>query len=259
MKRYVFSLLFVIALVLGMYNPAIASTGNFACSNSGSGNNKLNVCVSNHGNLVQFISPDGSGDHINVDGYVICSSGQFVEGWDAGIAEAGCGNPTISQPTAGKFPVTITRNCNCVQFKQVWATPDNTEKDITLTMTVKNICNFTLTNTELDRYFDGDLNGTAGIDIYDNGIDSVWGYDLNGEIALSLTALTFATPHQTWVETFVDWNPTGNQVQTAKTCFSNPTVPTPTASGDYVGRLRYFLQTLNPGQSKTVKIVYRRY
>src|SRR5512139_422610 len=48
---------------------------------SGSGSTYMKICISNHGNLMQFESPYGSGDHIAQEGYALCS-GQYVYGYD---------------------------------------------------------------------------------------------------------------------------------------------------------------------------------
>jgi len=36
-------------------------------------------------------------------------------------------------------------------------------------------------------------------------------------------------------------------------------VTTPTAPGDFVGAVIYSINAINPGQSKTVKVLYRRF
>ncbi|HSE84458.1 MAG TPA: hypothetical protein VLB01_07925 [Thermodesulfobacteriota bacterium] len=219
---------------------------------SGSGTNYMQVCISNHGNLINFKSPSSSVDHISHEGYAICDNpggAEFVSGYDAGSSEGGCGNPTISQPNgANTLPLTITRQCACIKFKQEFSR-DTTEKDITITMTLTNICNFTLFNNRVVRYFNGDILGDAGFDIYDKSLDSVWARD---NYALSLTALTFGVNHNTWVELLAEWR--DSTVSGCRIMEEN----TPTPPGDFVGNVIYFLGTLNQNQSKTVKVVYRR-
>ena len=91
---------------------------------SGTGANFMRVCISNHGNLINFLSPSMSFDHISSEGYAICDNsgaGEFVSGYDTGFSESGCGDPTISQPNgANTLPLTITRPCHCITFKQVF-------------------------------------------------------------------------------------------------------------------------------------------
>jgi hypothetical protein len=262
---------FVTLLILGIYGIALAqdkdgtigiqSTSCHTTLTSGSGANYLQVCITNHGNLINFISPNGSGDHINSEGYALCDNtgGEFVDGYDTGSSEAGCGNPTISQPNgANTLPLTITRTCDCIRFKQVFSR-DTTEKDITITMTLTNVCSFTLNVVRVSRYFDGDLNGDSGDDTYDKSFDAVWARDDFGQ-ALTLTALTFGTSHEARIEEYRHWNPNGEVgFQSAKGCSALAGGQIgPTSPGDFVGRATYFLGNLSPNQSKTVKVVYRR-
>ena len=254
----------VMLLILSSYGLSLEAQGSTPCHTtltSGTGANFMRVCISNHGNLINFLSPSTFQDHIASEGYAICDNpgnAEFVSGWDAGGSEAGCGDPTISQPNgANTLPLTITRPCHCITFKQVFSR-DTTEKDITITMTLTNICNFTLSNNRVSRYFDGNIHGDAILDIYDNSFDSVWGRDIE---ALSLTALTFGTTHEVAVESFKEWDPNGDlafSFRTSTGC-DRITETSPTAPGDFVGRVTYFLGTLNTNQSKTVKVVYRRY
>jgi len=223
---------------------------------SGSGSKYLKICISNHGNLMQFESPYGSGDHIAQEGYALCS-GQYVFGYDSGVYEAGCGNPTISQPNGpNTLPLTITRNCGCVNFKQVFAR-DTAEKDVTITMTFKNNCGYTIFDALLCRYFDGDMNGDSRDDIYDRTIDTVYARDggYNGD-GLSLTDLSFAASGG-FIERYSDWS--HDIGGGAKKCGGLWQNVYPTALGDYVGRQTYYFGAMASGVSKTVKVVYRRY
>jgi len=249
-----------IALLLTLATNAVAITIEpcHTTLTSGSGQNYMQVCITSHGNLVNFISPSGQ-DHIFMEGYAICDNpgnAEFVSGYDTGGGEEGCGSPTISQPNgANTLPLTITRSCHCIKFKQVFSR-DTTEKDITITMTLTNICNFTLYNNRVSRYFDGDINGDVTYDVYDASVDSVWARDIE---ALSLTALTFGTAHESVVEYQSNWTPFGSPHTATGCSFSGIITPTaPGNTGNWVGRIQYYLGTLNAGQSKTVKAVYRR-
>src|SRR5215218_7107074 len=118
---------------------SIQSTTVKASFASGSGANFLGVKVSNHGNLLSFESPAGQEAVFQGrEGYAICTTGGSTHnGNDTGDVEVGFGAPTFVQPTAGKFPLTVTRNTTDGKFqlKQVWAKPDAIEKDVTVTMT----------------------------------------------------------------------------------------------------------------------------
>src|SRR5215216_6504954 len=158
---------------------SIQSTKVKASFASGTGADFLGVKVSNHGNLLSFESPAGQeAVFTGREGYALCSQGGgVVRGHDTGGVEAGFGPPKFKQPNPGKFPLTITRNTTDgnFQLKQVWSKPDATEKDVTLTMTVKNISNSAL-GVLLSRSGDFDV----GSNVNDQGArtdDSVWQWD----------------------------------------------------------------------------------
>ena len=105
------------------------------------------------------------------------------------------------------------------------------------------------------------LRGSGG-DIWDKSEDSAWGREAaSGENpGLMLTALTPRTIHSAFVEAFAAWNPNGADLRTARTCAEQSPPPnTPTAVGDFVGRVGYLLGTMNANTSKTVKFLYRRF
>jgi len=75
----------------------------FATIASGSGAGRFEVCISQRGNVVSFVTPAGYEQAISGDGYVLCSAGQrggaVVHGWDAGgFGEEGFAPPFIDQP-----------------------------------------------------------------------------------------------------------------------------------------------------------------
>jgi hypothetical protein len=137
---------------------------------SGTGATRFEVRVSNHGNLSSFESPAGA-EAVSAgrEGYAVCSfssaGGDVVHGHDTGDVAAGFGPATIVQPNPGAFPLTVTRNTTDGKFrlKQVWNQPDAVEKDITVTMTLKNTSNATIGGVALSRSGDYDV-GTSGAD-----------------------------------------------------------------------------------------------
>jgi len=231
---------------------------------NGSGANFLGVKVSDHGNLLSFESPAGQEQVFAArEGYAVCSDFNNVAlGHDTGEVEGGFGPPTFVQPTAGAFPLTVTRKTTDGKFQltQVWAKPDPVEKDITLTMTLKNVSGATINNVFLSRSGDFDV----GISATDRGArtdDSVWQWDevsessVNPGVGLMLSALSFGAIHDAFVEPQSDW--VGGSRQG---CFT-PTLPllsTPTSVQDLAMRVRYSLLAMNAGQSKTVKYEYER-
>src|SRR5215211_916161 len=196
---------------------SIQSTTVKASFVSGTGANFLGVKVSNHGNLLSFESPQDQEEVFDGrEGYALCSnSGGAVNGHDTGSLETGFGPPKFKQPNAGKFPLTITRKTTDgqLQLKQVWSKPDAKEKDVTLTMTLKNISSGPIPDVDLARSGDFDV-GTSGQDQGAGTNDSVWQWDdlsrANSEPTpggVMLTALTLGTPHAVRVESRDNWDP----------------------------------------------------
>jgi hypothetical protein len=147
--------------------------------------------------------------------------------------------------------LTIARQTTDAKFRLTqtfeW---DTTERDVTITMILKNISASAISSIQLARYFEGNLDNTGGNDIYDRSNDSVWGRETH---ALSLTALTQTISHLTAVETLNNWSSS-----TRSTCAPIHAV-VPNGPGFFVGRLTYNLGSISPKASKTVKMLYRRH
>ena len=227
----------------------------------GAGLNFFTFCLSDHGNILQLQSPVNF-RHITVrEGYVVCGTGAATA-FDAGDTEGGWGTANISQPGgANTLPVTITRNSTDGKFELKQTFDWNpAQKEITITMVLKNLSASSISNVKLARHFDADLSSSlstsdGGDDIYNRDTDSVWGKDNGagvGHHGVALTALSFAISRSTAVETF------GDYVNTRSTC-TPIAASVPTAPGDFTGRLTYNLSTLAAGTSRTVKVIYRRF
>ena len=231
----------------------------------GNGQNLFKFCISTHGNVQRLFSPGNYRQVDTTEGYVACGTGA-ANAFDAGFTESGWGAATAIQPGgANTFPLTIKRQTTDGKFELKQTFEWNTlEKEILITMVLKNISAGSITNVKLARYFDGDLNSTDAViddsdDIYDANSDSVWGRDSGtgaGHHELMLTALAFAVSHTTAAETFSDFNPAG-AVQTGRTCTPIPR-SVPTVPSDSVGRVTYNIGTMAAAASKTVKVLYRR-
>jgi hypothetical protein len=239
---------------------SIQSTTVKASFASGTGANFLGVKVSNHGNLLSFESPQGQeAAFTGREGYALCSRDGTVHGHDTGTVEAGFGPPKFKQPNPGKFPLAVTRNTTDgnFQLKQVWSKPDATEKDVTVTMTVKNISNSTL-GVFLSRSGDFDV-GDSPTDQGGRTGDSAWLWDDPSSAAVEtfhggtmLTGLTSGAEHAALIEHSDEWAGVTREV-----CFPGTGLPTPTSAQDLAMRVIYAL-SLSPGQSKTVKLEYGR-
>ena len=228
----------------------------------GSGSNGFRYAVSAHGNVVNIESPIFAGapyQHLFGDeGYALSVSTSIgtITYWDAGNFEAsGCSGTSRSwSPTVVESGVTANgttlRRSTCdgaFQLIQTFAM-NGVNHELTITMTLKNTSGFNYTNTQLSRYFDGDIDRDFDDDIYSRTIDSVYGQD--GSLDnLMLTALSFNTNHTTSVHTASGWNPAVT---------SQASVATPTAAGDFVGRITYNLGTVNNGAQKILKVLYKR-
>ena len=238
---------------------------------SGSGFNFLGVKVSDHGNLISFESPASRQAVFGGrEGYAVCSgAGDPVHGHDTGDVEGGFAAPTFSQPTVGAFPLTVTRRTTDGKFQltQVWAKPDPVEKDVTVTMTLKNISGAPIdSNVMLSRSGDFDL-GDSSADLGAETRDSAWMWDDdNGPevqaAGLKLATLTFATTHAARMETTSDWmlGRTSPSLGASRLGCQDLFTQTPTPEpGDFAMRVFYLFEGgLAAGQSKTVKFQYGR-
>jgi hypothetical protein len=237
---------------------SLQSTTVRASFASGAGANFLGVEVSNHGNLVSFESP-AQRESVFIEGYVLCSNGtSTVHGHDTGADERGFGRPTFTQPNAGAFPLTVTRNTTDGKFrlKQVWAKPDAKEKDVSVTMTVTNRSNSTINAVILSRVADldvGDTSSDYGATTTDSAIqwdDDFADFDNRPTTGVTLTALSFGTQHLTFIED-ININ--------KRACSDGSSLATPvTTKADLTSRVFYNLRNIAAGASRTVRFAYGR-
>ena len=224
----------------------------------GSGASRFSFCISTHGNVQNLESPATYTHITTAEGYIACGSG-FNGSWDTGSVAAshGWNEPiAVSQPGgAHTFPLTIIRQSTDGRFqlKQTFEWEPE-QKELFITMVLKNISVDTITNLMLARYFDGNIDN-AWDNIYDYDSDSVWGRNPSSGArhGLMLSAFSLAQPHFTDVERESDW------FYSKTNCPSTDPAGPPLSNNDYVGRLTFKLGTLQPGQLKTVKMLYRRF
>ncbi len=238
----------------------ICSTAAPNCFESGTGAAYMKACVNTDGTLSEFQSPSGyqqlSVLADNKEGYALCSGTGTVHGYDAGVDGAGFRVPTVNQPGGpGTLPLTIVRKTIDGKFELTQAFGvDTAEKDLTVTMTVKNLTTAAIANVKLARYYNGDIDNTDLDDVYDRTLDSVWGTQGPTGHALQLYAKAIGTAHATRIEYATRWDPQGGA--TAAKC--DVTGIEPAVPDDYVGRIGYTLGTIAGGASKSVSFVYRR-
>jgi hypothetical protein len=240
---------------------SIQSTTQQAAFTSGSGATFFHVAVSDNGNLLAFESPQGR-QMSNNEGYAVCST-NGTHGYDFPFDAQNFSSPTITQTTAGAFPVTITRTTSdgMFQLKQVWNKPDNTEKGVTVAMTLKNRSSSTINGVMLSRggYFNpagvgSGYSASSGA----RTSDSVYQWeDVDGgtpppQAGIMLSALTFQTSHITATELYPNW------YQYSHFGCVPDEVDTPILSGALTSRVVYNLGNMAAGTSKTVKVEYSR-
>jgi len=231
------------------------------CFSSGSGVTFLKICITDNGNISWFESPAGKVHLQQREGYAVCSSVthpyDIVHGYDANVAAAGWGNSTVSQPNgAGTFPLIITRQSldSVIQLKQTF-TRNTAERGIDVKMDVKNLTAMDLNSVYLSRYFDGDIDNSSK-NLYDYTYGSVWARGTGS--ALTLTSASSGIQVSSNVYPYATWDPFGNpQFQYARGCEPEKAYTLGVLS-DFVGGLTVYLQTVNPGQTKTVTLFYRR-
>jgi hypothetical protein len=251
---------------------ASASGACFASLASGAGATGFTVCLSDHGNIVQWTTPAGVEHSTRNDGYVLCSLGAtapVVHGWDAGIStEDGFGPSVIDQPNgADTLPLVITRTTDDGVFRLEQSfTRDGTEKDLTITMTVTNLGRTTRSRVQLGRYFG--MSPNRQFNSPNNASttsDSVFLWDDPNQsfvdspvYGVMLTALSYSTLHRPVVEDHDDWNPQDDDGPRRGSSCAPINVGGPKIDLlDLRGRITYELGSLAPGQSRRVRFLYR--
>jgi hypothetical protein len=234
---------------------------------SGSGENFFETCVSDTGSVPIFRTRQGSGDNIASDGYMICDSAtggpETGRAWSRGGSEANFSFPTTRTSTSNVRTTADGR----YRLSQTF-TRDAVDKQMVITMTLKNQGPGGMSNVWLQRYTDADAHGSTS-NIYLKGQDSIVATDGDDGRGLVMGVLSAEVPHETAVSSYARFN-TGDPLPGAvehDDCFADfveacpacPPPSTPTSPGDYVGYIRFNLGSLAAGASKTVKIYYRKW
>lgn len=210
---------------------------------SGSGSSLIRYCVSSGATIVQLEGPAGA-EHLRVDevieGFVVCS-GTIVQDWDLSATGSGFGPATVSSgPTSSG--ITLQRSSPRFQLDQKFAL-DKNEKDVTITMTLKNISGAMIPDVRLTRAYDPDVNGNPAADLEVKSARAVWAGDVNA-VTLTGTSWTFAA------DTAIDND-------SSPACSAGSGVPPAITADARLASVTYRLGNLGPGAKKTVKFVYR--
>lgn len=268
---------------------AVAPARTFAC---GVGFTATTVGVSDHGNIARFESPAGAANqHIFQGGFEVCYTHPTfgpLSHRDFGSTEsAGWGAPFIAQPNGpSTFPLIITRlapgglvsvqreingntftgavtagnptfdgtNGNGVGCDSLQECGNCGNRTIHVITRIFNHTGVTLTGVGYQEFSDFDIQATAADDFFVRTDDSILAvHGAGSEDArkgmllqtIVLAAVADAFP--------LGGTPTG--------CATTFGVATPTALGDFEGRLRLFGSTVAPGGNtgNTFRVHYRRF
>ena len=218
---------------------------NFTASN-------IKWCLSENGNLVSLQSP-GTVEHIRYgsgqarEGYILCVAGA-LKAYDNAYFSAGFGPPTvIAAPTATGITIRRKTLDGLFQLDQKWSR-DNTERDLTLQMTLKNLG--AAANVELGRVTDFNVDiGLDGLfpDVFDRTRNTLWFRDqVNGRDGVTMKLLTLNPNYFVVVALFSPY---------AKCIY--PQLAFPGGPTDVMGHARYVFGTMGNGAQKVVKLGYR--
>jgi hypothetical protein len=202
-------------------------------------------CVSENGNVVSLTSPAGA-EHLRVgnvaEGYVLCVPG--VEPYyDVAAIDAGWGPATLVKEVGG-IGVAIERTTTDGRFNLRQDIMGNTRRrSITVFMTVTNLLEGAV-SLQILRHADFDVDNTFGDDMFDKSSDGTWARQLH---ALTLSAVDVDVRHQSRIS--ADLAPS--------TCTPASTLGLPAADSDLAASIRYDLEGLAAGASRTVTFTYR--
>ena len=234
------------------------STTPYRTFSAGAGLSLFKWTISSHGNIIDLESPSGFHHLEDAEGYTVSMNTSIgvVRYYDAGFVEPSTcsGNirawsPDVFETNVNANGTTLTRStCDGAwQLAQTF-TMNSINHELTVTMTLMNTSGFNYTGVQLSRYFDGNIDNDYSDDVFSRTFDSVEGRDSTLDI-LSLTAISFTTSHTTAIHTFNAWDPS---------LASQSSLASPTATGDFVGRVTYSLGTINNSAQKIVKVLYKR-
>ena len=218
---------------------------NFTASN-------IKWCLNANGNLVSLKSP-GTIEHIRYgsgqarEGYILCVAGA-LKAYDNAYFSAGFGPPTVivAKTATG---ITIRRNTldGKFQLDQKWS-HDNTERDLTLQMTLKNLG--AAANVELGRVTDFNVDiGLDGLfpDVFDRTRNTLWFRDqVNGRDGVTMKLLTLNPTYYAIVAKYT---------VSPQCIYSQLAIPG--GPLDVMGHARFVFGPMATGAQRVVKIGYR--
>ncbi len=236
--------------------------------------------LSTDGNILSYLSPDstsnGRYEHIGVgargEGYVLCYGGPTgaIKAFDTGTGNVGFGPSTDSPLSA--VPATVTRKTSNGQatLTQKFAFV-GVQRELDVTMSVKNNTGSTLSNVILRRQvdFDTDTGGADGWANFQNTHaatthTSVIAYNPASKAPAGKEAHGMMLRHLS-VSSNVGANSNTALVTTdiLESACDPATVPgavqNGTVNGDFGDTMRYKLGSIGPGATKSVTMAYIRF
>ena len=236
----------------GVTPEAMTCTYNFTASN-------IKWCLNANGNLVSLRSP-GEIEHISfkgpsgpgaIEGYILCVNGA-LRAHDTALRPAlNLGPPTvIAAPTATGITIRRKTLDGLFQLDQKWSR-DNTERDLTLQMTLKNL-GPAVGWVELGRITDVNVDYSLDElfpDRFDRTQYTLWFRDqVNGRDGVTMKLLTLNPAYYAVVVPY--WPAFDARCNYPQLAF--PGGPT-----DVMGYARYSFGTMSSGAQKVVKLGYR--
>jgi hypothetical protein len=236
--------------------PASAVSACFSHFAAGSGDTYIGACVGARGNLVSLESAPGV-NHLGAEGgegYVVCDGIGTTHGYDVDTYGAsGFGPATVAQPNGpNTFPLTITRTTTDGIFRltQKYAL-EAANRDVKITMVVKNITGAVRTGVQVFREADLDVGGSSADDVFAATWRTLFALPSNSThddaVLVDSVGANYAVAY---VNSFAAWNGVAKS-----TCTPSATAG-PTAPGDYAGSMGFSLNTLQPGGSGTANVRY---
>ena len=222
-----------------------AEAGGCITSGSASLGTYFRTCTTSTGNLIE-ITGQSTVTNISTEGYALCAGA--MQSVDNSVTSVGFDAPTTSTPSSN------VRTTSDGRFKLSQTfTRDAAEKEIVITMTVRNQTTAPIVGVALARFVDADIANSAGLVSYSATKTSIFAHEGYSADGLSLAARTLNFAVQADIEAFTDHDPIASGCFTTNAIY--PTTPSP--SGDWAGWVTYVLGTINASASKVVKFVYR--
>jgi hypothetical protein len=187
----------------------------------------FSVCVTDHGNIddIDYAAFGSPVKHVNKEGYCLLTE-DYTSYYDNQYGESGWGPSTVSRTSDTMTVIRTTLDGRFTLRQNIYF------KYGSRMVLIGNLVTNNDSSThlaEFNRYFDGDIDGSADGDVYEYAGSSELATDRYGLMLTSLTGTAVAVR----ADTFAHWNASG-----ARTCIMG-NVPQPTAPGDYVGALVY--------------------